>query len=512
MLAHSALISDSMRDYEREQSILAIGRRISSIRMTDAWRAFVTSCIGEETPIDTAWQVVVGECLRCLVNARAITGSGLTVPEIAEWVSSLAERHCVGGLSQSLLERLARDMVVVGFMASGEEVHTCSMRNGRLVADHAPAVIEEREQGVYQPTLEAMDYAFRNLDYERAYGQVFHAKDIMLRRQVESGNYREAGDQVRALRRSIAMVRDEYRSMMDDGVGDMDAARMSESLRELATQMESISTCDDLDRIAGRLGALASSHPSTHRDNRAEEARSSLRHLMAQVDAARADIHEIMGLRPQAEAALEGRLSRGMVVRTHARTIDLTKALSTAVAGRVGVNDLIDILVVPISRPTSMCRILGWETIVAATPEHTGESKVGGVDIDSLTELVDEQQTRRDDAKASMGASLARALERATESGEALPLADWLSDTPEEERYEWMDTGVLIAFLHSLHAGRGTDGTDADWREWLGGELAERELALSMGDNEGFLSDAWASDGMQGWGFDFEGRRITIVE
>jgi len=507
------LLSDALRDFEREQAILAIGHRMATVRMTERWREFLLQAIGEDGSVDAAWRIVCGECMRYLVNARAITGQGLTIPDIASWVASLAERHGVPDMTQQVLEQLSRDIIIAGFMASGEEVKTYSMRAGTLTPDHAPAIIEEREAGVYQPTLEAMDFAFRNLDYERAYDHAFHVKDIMLERQVSSGNYVEATDQVRSLRRSLAMVAAEYQRMMDGGMRDLSVEDLRAELESLATQMENISSSNDLDRISDRLSALASVETNDWSGDALISARTSLRHLMVQVSDAKADLHEVMSLRPKAEASLEERLAQGLAVRSQGRMVDLERIITATIEGRLEIDDVVDMLLVMTSEPRPMGRIAGWGTLLASLTEIEEGPRGGGLDLTTLTDVVDDVKLKTEDAKASMGASLEAALASEEAKEEGLPVMDWLSNATDDERFLWMDTGVLVAFLHALHVGtEHAQASGGGWRDWIGGALEDTEIALTR-DSDGSNSiDAINVEEAQRWELEFEGRRIIHAD
>lgn len=515
MPLRGTVLDGSIRDYGREQSILAVGRRINGVRLTDAWRSFLGDCIGPDMPVEQAWPAVVGECVRYLVNARAITGGGLALAEIAEWVSSLAERHGVEGTAQSALLNLARDIIVIGLMASGEEMRSYSMIDGTLVYDHVPAIVEEREPGRYQATLETMDFAFRNLDYERAYDQAFKAKDIMLMRQVESGNYGEAEFQVGSLRRSVAMVSAEYKQMMDGESRSTDAGDLGERLGRLALQMESIVRSEDLDTIADRLSSLATSGvPRRDEGSSIVEARSQLRRLISQVNGAKEDIHDVMRLRPQAEQTLQGRLERGSVVTSKSRTVDLLRLVDAATVGDVSVDDLVDVLVVSGSRPIRMGRVEGWGTMLASAAEGVdGNMREAGIDLDSLEDVVDVWQARSEAAKKSMGESLGKALDDPERALTGVDVRDWVAGADESERFEWLDTGVLRAFLHALHVGGepGRADSDADWSRWLGG-VETGALVMTNPKEEGASVDAWSGDGAVGWDFGLEGRWIRVVE
>ena len=99
--------------------------------------------------------------------------------------------------------------------------------------------------------------------------------------------------------------------------------------------------------------------------------------------------------------------------------------------------------------------------------------------------FVDDVKQRTENAKASMGASLEEALASEEAQKEGLPVMDWLSSATEDERFRWMDTGVLVAFLHALHVGTEySQGSSGGWRDWIGGALEDTEIALTR-DSDG---------------------------
>ncbi|MDO4538355.1 MAG: hypothetical protein Q4B54_09365 [Coriobacteriales bacterium] len=515
MMVRSPLLEDSIRDFGQEQDILAIGHRIANVRMTDAWRSFLLSCIGNQGPLDAAWRVVVEECLRYLVNARALTGQGLTISEVAAWVASLADRHAFIDISQQMTEVLARDIVVVGLMASGEEVLSYTMRDGRLERTHAPAIVEERQAGMYQPTLETMDYAFRNLDYERAYAHAFHAKDVMLKRQIESGNYDDAARQVRSLRMIVAMIRVSYQKMMDGVMSDMTAEEMRRERSLLAENMESISRNNDLDRIADKLDRLSHTSFDSSRNAGLASARQTLSDLMAKVRAAREDIHDMLSLRARAEARLDERLARGMTIRSHGRTVNLSSLMGAAACGRIAIGSLVDLLLVSSSAPEAMRSVSGWGTLLVSANERETGPRGGGLDLSELSDVMDERKARVERVKASMGSSLEALLANPHASEEGVEISSWLVSVSDEDLYEWLDTGVLVAFVHALHAGgngAGSAGAGTGWRDWIDERFNDVELALSCGKGEPLVVDAAPKDGRAPWELRFEGRRIKVVK